>query len=82
METAAAKAPDAPAISTVLLSLVVAATPSTRPKIETVPSSMPKTISPALAAKDCFSLFAIEDVFKPPISAQKAAALSAAEAES
>src|SRR5215472_19106710 len=47
METAAAIAPEAPAISTVLVSLVVAATPKIKPKMETVPSSIPKTIVPA-----------------------------------
>jgi hypothetical protein len=47
IETAAAIAPEAPAISTVLVSLVVAATPKIRPKMETVPSSIPKTIVPA-----------------------------------
>src|SRR5215813_11334244 len=47
METAAAAAPEAPAISTVLVLVVVAATPKIRPKMETVPSSMPNTIVPA-----------------------------------
>lgn len=47
METAAAAAPEAPAIRTVFGSVVVAATPKIRPKMETVPSSMPKTIVPA-----------------------------------
>src|SRR5271156_936986 len=47
METAAATAPEAPAISTVLASVEVAAPPKIRPKMETVPSSMPKTTVPA-----------------------------------
>src|SRR3954454_5886203 len=47
MDTAAAAAPDAPAISTTLLLDVVAATPKTRPKMDTVPSSIPNTIVPA-----------------------------------
>src|ERR1700730_17944808 len=47
METAAAAAPEAPAISTVLALVVVAATPKINPKMETVPSSMPNTIVPA-----------------------------------
>ena len=42
-------------MSTVFVSAVVAATPNTRPKIETVPSSMPKTTSPDEARKDFFS---------------------------
>jgi hypothetical protein len=47
METAAAAAPEAPAMSTVALFDVVAATPKIRPKIETVPSSIPNTMVPA-----------------------------------
>jgi hypothetical protein len=47
METAAAAAPEAPAINTVLVLVVVAATPNINPKMETVPSSMPNTIVPA-----------------------------------
>ena len=47
MDTAAAAAPEAPAIRTVFVLLVVAATPKIKPKMETVPSSMPKTIVPA-----------------------------------
>src|SRR6266566_4400728 len=47
METAAAAAPEAPAMSTVALLDVVAATPKIRPKIETVPSSIPNTMVPA-----------------------------------
>jgi hypothetical protein len=47
METAAAAAPDAPAMSVAALFVVVAATPKIRPKMETVPSSIPKTMVPA-----------------------------------
>ena len=47
METAAAAAPEAPAMSTVALLEVVAATPKIRPKMETVPSSIPNTMVPA-----------------------------------
>src|SRR5271163_429058 len=47
MDTAAATAPVAPAIRTVFVLSVVAATPKIKPKMETVPSSMPKTMVPA-----------------------------------
>ena len=55
IDTAAAIAPVMPATSTIRLSLVLAATPNTRPKIETVPSSMPNTMSPndALNERRC-----------------------------
>lgn len=46
-----AVAPVAPASRTTLVLLVLTATPKTRPKIGTVPSSMPKTVSPTKAAK-------------------------------
>jgi len=46
IDTAAATAPVPPASSTARESGAEAATPKTRPKIETVPSSMPNTIEP------------------------------------
>jgi hypothetical protein len=42
-------------VSAVFVSAVVATTPNTSPKIETVPSSMPKTTSPADARSDAAS---------------------------
>lgn len=60
METAAAAAPEAPAIRTVLVSVVVAATPKIRPKIETVPSSIPKTTVPAELTNELRSRCAVE----------------------
>ena len=42
----------APARRTTWLSLVLAATPKTRPEIETAPSSMPKAISPIEPSRD------------------------------
>ena len=59
METAAAAAPEAPATSTVALLDVVAATPKISPKIETVPSIIPKTMVPAEAISELFSRFRI-----------------------
>jgi hypothetical protein len=47
MDTDAAIAPVAPARKTALPDWDPAATPSTRPNIETTPSDIPKTISPA-----------------------------------
>src|SRR5690349_23199839 len=61
MDTAAATAPVAPASSTGALLVELAATPKTRPKIDTVPSSMPKTISPTDATSDCFTWPRIAD---------------------
>ena len=52
IDTAAAIAPVPPASSTALELGAEAATPKTRPKIETVPSSMPKTMDPTEARKD------------------------------
>jgi hypothetical protein len=52
IETAAAMAPVAPASKTIELLVVLLATPKTSPKIETVPSYMPKTISPMELVKD------------------------------
>ena len=47
IETAAATAPEAPAMTTAAVLDVVAATPKIRPKIDTVPSSIPNTMVPA-----------------------------------
>jgi hypothetical protein len=47
IDTAAAITPVPPASSTACESGAAAATPKTRPKMETVPSSMPNTIEPA-----------------------------------
>src|SRR5262249_55267291 len=68
METAAATAPVAPAISTVLVSVVVAATPKIKPKMETVPSSIPKTMVPAEFLNELRSRCNIEPNFirEPP----------------
>ena len=52
IHTAAATAPVPPASSTALELGAEAATPKTRPKIETVPSSMPKTMDPTEAKKE------------------------------
>ena len=52
IDTAAATAPVAPASSTAWESGAEKATPKTRPKIETVPSSMPNTIEPTEATKE------------------------------
>jgi hypothetical protein len=60
IETAAATAPEAPAISTALVLVIVAATPKIRPKIETVPSSMPKTTVPAELSSELRSRYKVE----------------------
>jgi len=52
IDTAAATAPVAPASSTACESGAAAATPKTRPKIDTVPSSMPNTMEPTEATKE------------------------------
>lgn len=63
METAAAAAPEAPAISTVFVLVVVAATPKIKPKMETVPSSMPKTIVPAELTTELRRRCKVEPIF-------------------
>src|SRR5262249_44474378 len=65
METAAATAPVAPAISTVLVSVVVAATRNIKPKMETVPTSIPKTMVPAEFLNELRSRSKIDPVFHP-----------------
>jgi hypothetical protein len=52
--------PEAPAISTALVLVVVAATPKIRPKIETVPSSIPKTTVPAELSSELRSRCKVE----------------------
>src|ERR1700733_10798424 len=63
MDTAAAAAPEAPAIRTVFVLVVVAATPKIKPKMETVPSSIPKTIVPAELANEIRRRCKIEPIF-------------------
>src|SRR5712691_4277032 len=53
MDTAAEIAPVAPANNTTWLLVALAATPKTSPKIDTVPSSIPKTMEPRDDMNDC-----------------------------